>query len=242
MTQTPPARPPRFPHATSLSTLAAAALLLAGCGGGAGNGPGEDRRMPVQSAAAYTCGDGARVEVAYDSRQAIRVLPPGGSAQRLRRVEAATGARYRAAGTAFWDRGGRATFDPADGPAMACERRDTAASWADAALSGARFRALGQEPGWIAVVRDGRVRAELDYGARVVTAPVDQVPETAGTTTWYARQRPGSLRLLAQDTLCRDVMSGHALPLTVTLVVDGRTYEGCGRWLVERGSSAASGS
>jgi len=187
---------------------------------------------PVRTAA-YVCGDGARLEMLVEGQTAMRLFPPGRATVALRRVRAASGARYRGAGAEVWDKGGRALYDPADGPRVRCDRLNGKASWAEAAADGADFRALGQEPGWIATVSDGRLRAELDYGSRTVTALVEHT-ETAGGTVWSGEAEAGALRLTARDELCRDAMSGHAFPTTVVLELDGARYAGCGRWLVVR--------
>jgi uncharacterized membrane protein len=217
-----------MPHRSWIAVALAA--LLAGCAGS----PRTTASKPGRTLA-YACADGSRVELLVTGGDAVTLMPPGRSAVRLNRVSAASGARYTGGGIGFEERGEAATFDPARGAAVDCERRpETAAPWAAAAARGASFRAAGQEPGWHATVAHGRIEATLDYGARIVTAPVVRSETGTGATRWRGTARPGDLRLRARDVPCRDSMSGRAYPATVLLMIDGETYEGCGRWLERR--------
>jgi putative lipoprotein len=202
-------------------------LLLAGCAGQ----PKTTESKPGRTFA-YACENGSHLEVLVTRADAVKLMPPGRSAVRLNRMPTATGARYTGGGISFWDSGDEATFNPAGGEPVACALQpDGSAPWARAAARGAVFRAAGQEPGWHAVVAHGRIEATLDYGARIVTAPVERSETGTGATRWRGAARPGDLRLRARDVPCQDGMSGRTYPATVLLTVDGETYEGCGRWL-----------
>jgi uncharacterized membrane protein len=208
----------------------ALAALLAGCAGT----PKTTESKPGRTFA-YACEDGSHVELLVTETEAITLMPPGRSAVRLNRVAGASGARYAGGGLGFRETGEEATFEPAGGDAVDCELKpDGSAPWAAAAARGATFRAAGQEPGWHAVVAHGRIEATLDYGARIVTAPVIESATGTGATRWRGTARPGDLRLRARDIPCRDSMSGRAYPASVLLTVDGETYKGCGRWLEPR--------
>jgi putative lipoprotein len=210
--------------------VAALAVLLAGCAGT----PATTDAKPGRTLA-YGCEDGSRLELLVTGQEAVTLLPPGRSAVRLNQVRTASGARYTGAGLSFWDSGDEATFAPAGGEPVDCELRpDATAPWAAAAARGALFRAAGQEPGWHATVAHGRIEATLDYGARIVTAPVEQSRTGTGATRWRGTARPGDLRLRARNVPCTDSMSGHAYPATVLLTIDGETFEGCGRRLQTR--------
>src|SRR5690606_2524645 len=59
--------------------------------------------------------------------------------------------------------------------------------WEQARLAGVDFRAIGQEPGWLADIWDGqRIELLLDYGDTRITTPISS-PETGpdGRTTVY---------------------------------------------------------
>jgi putative lipoprotein len=208
----------------------ALAALLAGCAGT----PRTPESKPGRTFA-YACEDGSHVELLVTGGDAVTLMAPGRSAVRLNRVSAASGARYAGGGLSFEESGAEATFEPAGGDPVDCELKpDASAPWAAAAARGAVFRAAGQEPGWHATVAHGRIEATLDYGARIVTAPVIESATGTGATRWRGTARPGDLRLRARDVPCRDAMNGRAYPATVLLTIDGETYEGCGRWLETR--------
>lgn len=129
----------------------------------------------------------------------------------------------------------RAVYAPLSGPRVECRRLDVRASWAEAAARGAVFRALGQEPGWLVTIANGRLAAELDYGQRTLAARVATRRADGGSTVWTGRAGGRLVRLTARRTPCRDAMSGHRFPLTVRLRLGDSSHRGCGRWLVPRG-------
>ena len=101
--------------------------------------------------------------------------------------------------------------------------------WRAAQLRDVRLRAVGQEPGWIAELReDGRLVASLDYGTRTLAVPAWR-SERNGATVWRGEEGALPVTLRYRDKDCRDAMSGEPFPGTVTLTVGEKTYRGCGR-------------
>jgi uncharacterized membrane protein len=133
-----------------------------------------------------------------------------------------------------------ATLGPSAEPRM--DGRPTAgrSPWAAARERGVGFRAVGQEPGWVAEVDTGErppMRVSLDYGQRQLS--VDQAhrfdePQTR-TTGYRGTARGTTLELRIRREACRDSMSGEAFDSRVELVVGGETYRGCGRFLGAEG-------
>lgn len=206
--------------------IVGAGLTLAAC-------TAEPPVPAATTAVAYRCAGLGRVEALYQGRDRLRLFLPGQSARRLDAARAASGVRYAVGDLVFWSKGDRARLTRRGGVTVTCEATALAAPWAEAAATGARFRALGQEPGWIALVGRVRVTARLDYGSTVVTLPA-AAPETqGGKTIWRIRTHAHALRLIARERPCRDAMSGARFPLTVRLTLDGHRYDGCGRWLVD---------
>jgi putative lipoprotein len=210
-------------------------LVAVGLGACASGGTGEtpDRGV-AQHTETYRCADGRRLETLVTGRNTLRLFPPGRNAIKMTRVRAASGVRYRGGRAAFWQKGDTARYTPPSGEGVDCRRRDTRASWAEAAARGAAFRAIGQEPGWLVTVTDGRLRAELAYGQRTLATDVTSRKSAEGAKVWIGRAGDDRVRLTARRARCRDPMSGHAFPLTVRVDVAGRRYRGCGRWLVPR--------
>lgn len=78
---------------------------------------------------------------------------------------------------------------------------------------------------------DRLITLELDYGARQITAPVPT--PVVDSTTWVTRYRVtadgADIRIDIRDEPCADTMSGERFSATVTVVLNGTTYHGCGR-------------
>ncbi|MGE0740611.1 MAG: COG3650 family protein [Hyphomonadaceae bacterium] len=104
-------------------------------------------------------------------------------------------------------------------------------SWPDARAAGVDFRAVGQEPGWIAdIYQRDRIRVLLDYGQSVTDFPLPIPTYPAEGAIRYETQRDGrTLVINVRRFPCADAMSGEPYPATVELVVDGRTLSGCGK-------------
>lgn len=104
-------------------------------------------------------------------------------------------------------------------------------TWENARAAGVDFRAIGQEPGWIVDIyaRD-KIVALLGYGESLIEFPRPEPTHPAEDTTLYATQAAGhSLSVEIRRLPCQDAMSGEAYPAAVSVVIDGRTLNGCGR-------------
>lgn len=100
-------------------------------------------------------------------------------------------------------------------------------------LRGNEFRAVGQEPGW---ALDIDVESVLDYtgdyGSVRFTIPIpDAQRDRDGTLTYHAVTDRHDLLVTIRPQSCTDTMSGEAFSHTVSVRVDGRSLEGCGREL-----------
>jgi heat shock protein HslJ len=86
------------------------------------------------------------------------------------------------------------------------------------------YRALGQEPGWIVTIAEGRIDYVGDYGETRISAPR---PDPRPT---FNGRRYETLRLIVDISYarCQDTMSGHGYAHQVMVIADGRTVRGCG--------------
>jgi heat shock protein HslJ len=112
-------------------------------------------------------------------------------------------------------------------------RRQESSSLQEARARGVDFRAIGQEPGWVVELKeDDQITALLDYGATSLVLPTPRV-DTAedGTVTYDTSTDTDHLLLSIRDKICIDSMSGEAHPSTVQLIVNDKSYQGCGNWL-----------
>ena len=118
---------------------------------------------------------------------------------------------------------------------VACQPRLTG-PWEAARARGVAYRAIGQEPGWVAEVDGGErppMRVSLDYGRRQLRAEqTDRFEEPRARTTGYRGKANGtSVELRIRRETCRDSMSGEEVETRAEAVVNGATYRGCGRFL-----------
>ncbi len=90
-----------------------------------------------------------------------------------------------------------------------------------------RFRGVGQEPGWVLEVRAESLHFAGDYGTSTLSVPRSAVAiDSTAERTVYRADR---LDAVVEADSCTDVMSGEPFSHTVTVTVDGDTYDGCGR-------------
>ncbi len=236
----------RFAHLIGAGAVVNALLLsalLAACAGQTASS--SQNGMPSDSTAAaaradsaqartyaYACDDGFRFTARVASEAAWVHLPD--TTARLPHVAAASGAKYEGAGLTYWSKGDSALVETPRGSHTGCaiDRRESI--WADAALRGADFRAVGQEPGWhLEIARGDSITLVADYGERrvVTPAPEPHVDRQAGRTTYRAETEAHVLTVEIIEESCRDVMSGERFEATVAVTLDGQTYRGCGRAL-----------
>jgi uncharacterized membrane protein len=91
-----------------------------------------------------------------------------------------------------------------------------------------RFRARGNEPGWMAEVQLGDVptlHAEIDYGERKL-----DVGAVAKTREGWSGQTPDgtAVALEIERVECLDDMSGEKFQARARLRVGDQSYRGCG--------------
>lgn len=154
----------------------------------------------------------------------------------LSQVQAASGARFSEGDVVFWTKGDEALLELNGVTYRGCRSDPARAVWEDFRLRGARFRAVGNEPGWSLVVYDDPVRIDLevDYGERQLRFSEVATSVAADGRIQYEGWNQGhTVSAVVRPEPCADAMSGEAFSHTVTLLLDGREYHGCGRYLRE---------
>lgn len=92
------------------------------------------------------------------------------------------------------------------------------------------FRAVGNEPGWLLDLTASAAELSYDYGNNTAQAPLPQPTyPVEGHTRYDIRTGAHAISILIQRAPCQDVMSGEMFPARVTVTIDGRTLDGCGR-------------
>lgn len=96
----------------------------------------------------------------------------------------------------------------------------------------ASFRAVGNEPGWLLEITAGaELVLKYDYGQSEVRAATPEPVTNPHSGARTYRAAPDGHQLVVEITQdpCSDTMSGEAFPATVTVKLDDRTLQGCGR-------------
>ncbi len=102
----------------------------------------------------------------------------------------------------------------------------------DAFARGVDFRGMGQEPGWVVEIDVDRSITYIgDYGMRRVEVPYQAPVDVLGRRTYTVNDGRHQLSVVIESRPCTDIMSGEAFPNTVTVILDGVSHQGCGRWL-----------
>ncbi len=194
--------------------------------------PGDPGGAGQGEARAYTCEDGTRFQVIATPEAAHVRL--GNRTHRLARRAADRGTRYAAGGRELRIVADHATLVTRDGVGRTCRDAGAAGPWADAALRGVEVRALGHEPGWSLEIVPGRwlhfIPGPGGGEPMLALDPVLSVG-TDGTRRYSARARGRELRVRIRAAPCTDSMSGERFALSVTVTLDGRSLQGCGRRL-----------
>ena len=103
--------------------------------------------------------------------------------------------------------------------------------WHKAKLRGVAFRAVGQEPGWLLEITNGKeILIVTDYGQNKKAYPyVEPQEDKAASKTVF--QIDADTSVLIEGKACSDSMSGESFQTTVTVTASGQTLKGCGRAL-----------
>jgi heat shock protein HslJ len=148
-------------------------------------------------------------------------LTIGNATFEMRPVEAASGARFVAAGdptTTFWSKGDRATLVVRGQKFPECTRVEAEPKV---------FRATGNEPGWRLEISGTKMTFLGDYGQTRIETPATDVG-TTGHRQYAARTKDHDLTVRIFDRICNDTMSGMPHPNAVEITLDGKQLNGCG--------------
>jgi uncharacterized membrane protein len=104
--------------------------------------------------------------------------------------------------------------------------------WHKARLRGVSFRAIGQEPGWLLEITDGKeILVVTNYGQERLTMPYVEpvVDEIERTTRFIVDENDAVIEIRGEN--CQDSMSGESFEVTVTVRTSEKELNGCGRAL-----------
>jgi len=103
--------------------------------------------------------------------------------------------------------------------------------WHKAKLRGVAFRAIGQEPGWLLEITNGKeILLVTNTGQDRNSFPyVEPQEDKAARKTVF--QVNDDTSVLIEGKPCSDTMSGESFEVTVTLTQGDKKLKGCGRAL-----------
>ena len=180
----------------------------------------------------YECSDGFEFVARVQAEKAWLFLP--GETVNLPHVPSASGAKYSEDQITYWSKGDEAFLEIGDKKHPDCKNNRALAIWEDAKLRGVDFRAIGNEPGWnLEIIKGDLIVFLSNYGQNryEFNAPEPSIDRPARTSIYNIQNDKHELSVIIKGRRCRDTMSGEAFETTVTVILDGKKYQGCGKAL-----------
>lgn len=180
----------------------------------------------------YECSDGYGFTARIEGKKAWLFLP--NQTVSLPLVPSGSGAKYEEGLIIFWSNEDEAVLEVDTKRHANCKNNRSKAIWEDAKLRGVDFRAVGNEPGWNLEITAGEKIVYIgDYGNTryMFDTPEPLVDKDLRKTTYMAKDAKYDMTLLIEGQSCHDTMSGEPFDTTVTVILDGNTYRGCGKAL-----------
>jgi len=178
----------------------------------------------------YECSDGYGF-VARIQREKVWLFLPEKTAS-LPHVPSGSGVKFSEGQMTYWSKGDEALLEIGHEKHMDCKNNRAKAIWEDAKLRGVDFRAVGNEPGWnLEIIQREKIVFVGDYGQKryeFINAGRSDDRQTR-TTIYTVQNDQHQLSVTIVGSRCHDTMSGEAFESTVTVILDGQQYQGCGK-------------
>lgn len=212
-------------------------LLLVGCMRATGQDESIKTDILLQNQSnqrigVYECSNGFTFTARIDDESAWLFLP--NKTVRLAHVPSGSGAKYSKDQFTFWSKGEEAQLEIDDNLYRNCKNNRAKAIWENAKLNGIDFRAVGNEPAWYLEIEKGnKIVLIINYGQdRYEFATPEAVIDIPARKTIYEAQNDTNhLTVIIRGRRCRDSMSGESFETQVTVTLDRREFQGCGRAL-----------
>lgn len=98
--------------------------------------------------------------------------------------------------------------------------------------AGIDFVGIGNEPSWSLDVDFDNIMRFKALAGDSVNTPVPEPQVTGKEEKYVAETEAGSLEVSITEEPCTDNMSGEQFSHTVSVVISGKEYQGCGRYLM----------
>ncbi len=152
----------------------------------------------------------------------------------LEKTPSASGVKYTDGNVTFWSKGEEAMLVLKDTTHKNCRNNRRKAVWEHAKLNGVDFRAVGNEPGWtLEISNNVGIVMTTDYGQKHYRFDADSITSEAVllTTVYKARSADDQIEILLTAKRCTDTMSNETLPVSVSVQLNEKSYDGCGKAL-----------
>lgn len=184
---------------------------------------------PARLAAyAFDCTGGPDFVMTMVGSDAIDLTLQGG-VRRLQQERTASGVKYADGAVSVWNKGREAVLE-LGGQTYQCVENRARSIQEDVRARGVKFRATGNEPGWVLEIHHDRiVFLGQETTERVSVPRRGAATDPSGTArTYTAVTAAHRLRVRIEDRACLDSMSGERFSARVEIELDGRRYWGCG--------------
>ncbi|WP_428354319.1 MliC family protein [Methyloprofundus sp.] len=192
--------------------------------------------LPVQTKRpatyVYECQNGYEITVNIEGRMAWLFLREGTLG--LPKISSASGTKYSDGQNIFWSKGNTAMLETGTAVYKNCINNPGKAIWEHAKLKGADFRAVGNEPGWhLEIMHDKKLIFTRNYGGISHTFSTTQqtTDQATRTTVYTAQEKEHTLSVTILGISCQDTMSDDTYESTVTIVLNEKSFKGCGKSL-----------
>ena len=181
----------------------------------------------------FECPDGYAFTASIEGTTAWLFLPE--QTIKLPHVFSASGAKFSARQTTLWTKGNEARLEIDSKTHIACKNNHAKAIWEQAKLNGVDFRAIGNEPSWILEIVKGETIIFAYFYDKIIknmfTKIELEVDQSARKTVYKAKNEWHTISVTIVGTLCQDTMSGESFESRVTVELDDKLFNGCGKAL-----------
>jgi len=153
---------------------------------------------------------------------------------KLPHVQSASGAKYQNAEVLFWNKGNSAMLEGFGTQYKACLNNRMLAVWEHSKLNGFDYRAVGNEPGWVLEISEGKgLVFQYDYGQSTKIFPYlpPKTDNTKRQSIYTSTLDKAQIEVLIKGQFCQDTMADQSYESAVTINFNGKQYHGCGKSL-----------
>lgn len=147
-----------------------------------------------------------------------------------------TGAKFSARQATLWIKDAQARLEIETVMHDECINNPGRASWESAKLNGVGFRALGNQSSWILEILQGNTVIFADYNYQIkkyiFTNADTEIDKAAGKSIYKANNDEHRISIILTGKPCQNIISGESFDFSVKVILDNKSYTGCGRSLI----------